>query len=378
MCELYMCVGCAAVAVVCRLSLVGSDCAYVFQIVAHNLSCAHHQPHFEAMAIHKDSMLVVECPQTPDGSVLEKLLGTYFYESFSAQTKVVVKRLRDRHGADTVEHVSLFWSSDRMWHDIGSSSLHTPENVWVFVDMSFCVLGFAQDEPASMHPPKSGWMVVLTDQVTGELFWQEAPLCARSADPLRRGAPQWASGDDGEHVAKKARLDRMTRWSEERSLKRGGVKSEVETPTRGGVKSEVVDASTGATASTTPTAATTQMRPIGTPPPPIGSALPPAPPPPPAVATSAKKPAPPVKPPPAAKLTPHQPQGKPPQHLWKAATVANAKAVTKPRGGWFNRCQRLCEAVLHKDHEEAHRLAQENYAGPEIFEEFVSSRADPA
>ena len=35
------------------------------------------------------------------------------------------------------------------------------------------------------------------------------------------------------------------------------------------------------------------------------------------------------------------------------------------RGGWFNRCQRLCEAVLRQDNEEAWALAREHYAGPD-------------
>ncbi len=35
------------------------------------------------------------------------------------------------------------------------------------------------------------------------------------------------------------------------------------------------------------------------------------------------------------------------------------------RGGWFNRCQRLCEAVLRQDNQEAWRLAREHYAGPD-------------
>ncbi len=35
------------------------------------------------------------------------------------------------------------------------------------------------------------------------------------------------------------------------------------------------------------------------------------------------------------------------------------------RGGWFNRCQRLCEAVLREDNQEAWRLAREHYPGPD-------------
>ena len=35
------------------------------------------------------------------------------------------------------------------------------------------------------------------------------------------------------------------------------------------------------------------------------------------------------------------------------------------RGGWFNKCQRLCEAVLRQDNEEAWALAREHYAGPD-------------
>ena len=35
------------------------------------------------------------------------------------------------------------------------------------------------------------------------------------------------------------------------------------------------------------------------------------------------------------------------------------------RGGWFNRCQRLCEAVLRQDNHEAWRLVREHYAGPD-------------
>ena len=35
------------------------------------------------------------------------------------------------------------------------------------------------------------------------------------------------------------------------------------------------------------------------------------------------------------------------------------------RGGWFNRCQRLCEAVLREDNQEAWRLAREHCAGPD-------------
>ena len=80
--------------------------------------------------------------------------------------------------------------------------------------------------------------------------------------------------------------------------------------------------------------------------------------------------------PPAPARSPLPPGTAPPQHLLHMqrrppAQQADQAGPRQPRGGWFNKAQRLCRAVLECQAAEAHAMAEDWYCGPEqhIFEQ---------
>ena len=74
-------------------------------------------------------------------------------------------------------------------------------------------------------------------------------------------------------------------------------------------------------------------------------------------------------PPPAPKRMPLQNKdGNQPKATCKGVGEGDgaSKADVK-RGGWFSKCQKLCELVLQDKREEATAVAEDLYAGPERF-----------
>ena len=65
-------------------------------------------------------------------------------------------------------------------------------------------------------------------------------------------------------------------------------------------------------------------------------------------------------------MVPQQPKCPPPAHWMQSGEghTAAAAPLKVHRGGWFRKCQQVCEAVLANNIADARILATMHYAGP--------------